>query len=140
MSSNNQEIRTYPSKGLIIFLSVVIFVSLAMSVVNYFVVDNLALKITLWVFFAIFFILSLVVLLNEAINYVSFNEESGALTIHKFIIKKKIQLTEISRIDNIEGFYIFYKDDQEIYRLGTQVKGVNTLIVKLERCGIKIKW
>ena len=140
MSSNNQEIRTYPSKGLIIFLSVVIFVSLAMSIVNYFVVDNMALKITLWVFFAIFFILSLVVLLNEAINYVSFNEESGVLTIHKFIIKKKIQLTEISRIGNIEGFYIFYKDDQEIYRLGTQVKGVNILIVKLERCGIKIKW
>ena len=110
MQSNNQEIRTYPSKGLIIFLSVVIFVSLAMSVVNYFVVDNLALKITLWVFFAIFFVLSLVVLLNEAINYLSFDEESKILIIHKFIIKKKIPLNELSRIDNIEGFYIFFKD------------------------------
>ena len=140
MQSNNREIRTYPSKGLIIFLSVVIFASLAMSVVNYFVVDNLALKITLWVFFAVFFILSLVVLLNEAIIYLSFNEDNKELIIHKFIIKKKIPLKEISRIDNNNGFYVFLKDNQEIYRVGTQVTGVNTLIVKLEKCGIKIKW
>lgn len=140
MREKKNEIRTYPSKGLIIFLSVVIVVSLLMSVANYFLVDVLALKIVLWIFFAIFFLLSLVVLLNEAIIYLSFNEDNKELVIHKFIIKKKIPLKDISRIDNNNGFYVFLKEDQEIYRVGTQVNGVNTLIVKLEKCGIKIKW
>ena len=80
------------------------------------------------------------VLLNEAIIYLSFNEDNKELVIHKFIIKKKIPLKEISRIDNNNGFYVFLKEDQEIYRVGTQVTGVTTLIVKLEKCGIKIKW
>ena len=140
MREKKNEIRTYPSKGLIIFLSVVIVVSLLMSVANYFLVDVLALKIVLWIFFVIFFVLSLVVLLNEAIIYLSFNEDNKELVIHKFIIKKKIPLKEISRIDNNNGFYVFLKEDQEIYRVGTQVTGVNILIVKLEKCGIKIKW
>ena len=90
MREKKNEIRTYPSKGLIIFLSVVIVVSLLMSIANYFFVDVLALKIVLWIFFAIFFVLSLVVLLNEAIIYLSFNEDNKELVIHKFIIKKKI--------------------------------------------------
>ena len=58
MREKKNEIRTYPSKGLIIFLSVVIVVSLLMSIANYFLVDVLALKIVLWIFFAIFFVLS----------------------------------------------------------------------------------
>lgn len=139
MKSNN-EYRTYPSKGLILFLSGVIFFAALIIVGVAFLVDNLALKIVLIIFSSIFIILSLIVLLNEAVNYLSLDEVNHSLIIHKLIIKKKIPLNEISRIENKEGFYIISKGKKELYRVGTNVTGVNTLIVQLERCGINIKW
>lgn len=139
MKSNN-EYRTYPSKGLILFLSGVIFFAALIIVGVAFLVDNLALKIVLIIFSSIFIILSLIVLTNEAVNYLSLDEVNHSLIIHKLIIKKKIPLNEISRIENKEGFYIISKGKKELYRIGTNVTGVNTLIVQLERCGINIKW
>ena len=139
MKSNN-EYRTYPSKGLILFLSGVIFFAALIIVGVAFLVDNLALKIVLIIFSSIFIILSLIVLLNEAVNYLSLDEVNHSLIIHKLIIKKKIPLNEISRIENKEGFYIISKGKKELYRVGTNVTGVNALIVQLERCGINIKW
>ena len=136
----NDEIRTYPSKGLILFLSGVILFA-ALSIVGLiFLVDNMALKIVLIIFCAIFIVLSLIVLLMEGINYLSIDEDNKQLIIHRFMIKKKIPLNEISRIENSEGFYIFSKGKKELYRVGVNVNGANTLVVRLERWGIKIQW
>ena len=74
MNKKENLLRTYPPKGLIIFLSIVIIFSILMSVGVFFLIDNLALKIVLWIFFGIFLILCLVVLLFEAINYLSLDE------------------------------------------------------------------
>ena len=68
-----------------------------------------------------------------------FNQEEEFLVIHK-LIKKKVPLSELSRIENKDGFYVFLKGKKEIYRIGTEVTGVSTLIVALEKRGIKIKW
>ena len=137
---NNDEIRTYPSKGLIIFLSGVIAFAAIIIVLVAFLVDNIALKIILIIFCAIFVILSLIVLLFEGVNYLSLDETNKELIIHKFLNKKKILLTDVSRIETQEGFYIFFKGGKELYRIGVNTDGANTLIVHLERCGIKIKW
>ena len=140
MNKKENLLRTYPPKGLIIFLSVVIIFSILMSVGVFFLIDNLALKIVLWIFFGIFLILCLVVLLFEAINYLSLDETNNLLIIHKFLHQQKIPLTDISRIENSKGFYVISKGHKEIYRIGTEVNGVSTLIVVLEKRGIKIKW
>ena len=142
MNSAQSDIRTYPSKGLIIFLLIVIAFSIGAIVLTALLLlkDNLALSIILWLFCGVFLVLSLIVLLFEAINYLSLDENNKQLIIHKFLIKKKIPANEISGIENNEGFYIFHQGKKELYRIGTQVQGANTLIVKLERWGIKIKW
>lgn len=140
MNKADNNIRTYQPKGLIIFLLAVIFLSLAISVANGFLVDNLALKIVIWIFCSIFFVLCLVVLVFEAINYLSLDEEKELLIIHRFLNKQKVPLNEISRIENNNGFYVFLKGKKEIYRIGTEVTGASTLIVRLEKRGIKIKW
>ena len=140
MNKADNNIRTYQPKGLIIFLLAVIFLSLAISVANGFLVDNLALKIVIWIFCSIFFVLCLVVLVFEAINYLSLDEEKELLIIHRFLNKQKVPLNEISRIENNNGFYVFLKGKKEIYRIGTEVTGASPLIVKLEKRGIKIKW
>ena len=140
MNKKENLLRTYPPKGLIIFLSVVIIFSILMSVGVFFLIDNLALKIVLWIFFGIFLILCLVVLLFEAINYLSLDETNNLLIIHKFLHQQKIPLTDISRIENNNGFYVISKGHKEVYRIGTEVNGVSTLIVVLEKRGIKIKW
>ena len=140
MNKKENLLRTYPPKGLIIFLSIVIIFSILMSVGVFFLINNLALKIVLWIFFGIFLILCLVVLLFEAINYLSLDETNNLLIIHKFLHQQKIPLTDISRIENSNGFYVISKGHKEIYRIGTEVNGVSTLIVVLEKRGIKIKW
>lgn len=140
MNKADNNIRTYQPKGLIIFLLVVIGLSLVIGVANGFLVDNLALKIVIWIFCSIFFVLCLVVLVFEAINYLSLDEEKELLIIHRFLNKQKVPLNEISRIENNNGFYVFLKGKKEIYRIGTEVTGASTLIVRLEKRGIKIKW
>ncbi len=135
MNKQNSGLRTYPSKGLIIFYLSVSVISLLAAVGTFFLIDNLALKIVLWIFLAIFFVLSLIVLLFEAINYLSFNQEEEFLVIHK-LIKKKVPLSELSRIENKDGFYVFLKGKKEIYRIGTEVTGVSTLIDDFEKRGI----
>jgi hypothetical protein len=133
-------IRTYPLKGLSIFLSVVIVLSIGLSIGIVFIEDLLALRIVIWVFSGIFAITSIVVLLKEAIIYLSFDEESEVLTSHEFIIRRKIPLTKISRIEVKDGFYVFYSGKQKIYTLGADRPNANELALALERHKIKIKW
>ena len=106
MNSAQSDIRTYPSKGLIIFLLIVIAFSIGAIVLTALLLlkDNLALSIILWLFCGVFLVLSLIVLLFEAINYLSLDENNKQLIIHKFLIKKKIPANEISGIENNEGF------------------------------------
>ena len=132
---DSNDIRTYPSKGLILFLSGVILFGALCIVGTVFLVDNMALKIVLIVFCAIFIVLSLIVLLMEAINYLSLDETNQQLVVHKFIVQKKIPLTKVSRVEVKDQ-----NGQKELHRTGVDVVGANTLIVHLERCGIKIKW
>ena len=140
MKKNKEEIRTYPSKGLVLFLSAVIILSLAISTGVYFIKDSLALKIVIWIFCLVFFVLSLIVLLNEAVIYLSISKENDCLVIHKFLRSKKIYFNELSRIENKDGYYVFLKGKNEVHRIGTSVNGINPLIVALEKRGIKIEW
>ena len=140
MKANKDIIRTYPSRGLIIFLSVVIIMSLGTSIGVYFLVDALALKIVIWIFCAIFFVLSIIVLINEAILYLSVSKNEDCLVLHKFLRNKKIKFSELTSVENKEGYYVFLHGEKEIHRIGTSVNGISPLMVELERRGIKIKW
>ena len=140
MKANKDIIRTYPSRGLIIFLSVVIIMSLGTSIGVYFLVDTLALKIVIWIFCAIFFVLSIIVLINEAILYLSVSKNEDCLVLHKFLRNKKIKFSELTSVENKEGYYVFLHGEKEIHRIGTSVNGISPLMVELERRGIKIKW
>ncbi len=137
----NNVIRTYPIKGLVIFLIGVVICSALIAVGNYFLLqDNLALQITVYIFCGIFFILSLIVLLKEALIYLYYEDETKSLVINNFIFKKKIPLTELSRIESKDGFYIFYKGKKELYRIGVERNGVGALMIALEKNGATIKW
>ena len=140
MKANKDIIRTYPSRGLIIFLSVVIIMSLGTSIGVYFLVDALALKIVIWIFCAIFFVLSIIVLINEAILYLSVSKNEDCLVLHKFLRNRKIKFSELTSVENKEGYYVFLHGEKEIHRIGTSVNGISPLMVELERRGIKIKW
>lgn len=140
MKANKDIIRTYPSRGLIIFLSVVIIMSFGTSIGVYFLVDTLALKIVIWIFCAIFFVLSIIVLINEAILYLSVSKNEDCLVLHKFLRNKKIKFSELTSVENKEGYYVFLHGEKEIHRIGTSVNGISPLMVELERRGIKIKW
>lgn len=134
-------IRTYPVKGLVIFLSIVIGVCLLVGVGNYFLIkDILALQIVIWIFCGVFLILSLIVLLKEAIVYIYFDEKAKEIVIQDFLHKKKIRLDELRRVEVKDGFYIFFKGNKEFYRMGTERTGANNLVVALEKNGANIKW
>ena len=133
-------IRTYPSKALITFLSVVITLSFGVSVGVYFIKDVLALKIVIWLFCLIFIVLSFVVLFGEALTYLSISEEKETLVVHKFLGKRSIKFDAIKSVENKDGYYVFMEKHKEFYRIGTSASGVNNLMLDLEKRGIKIKW
>ncbi len=133
-------LRTYPIKGLVIFLSIVIAVCVALAVTMIIIPEVLALKIVFWVISVVFGVLSLIVLLKEAIVYVSLDDEKDLVIIHEFLIKRKVPLKELSCIENKDGFYVFYQKGKKIYSLGTDRKGANEFILALEAREIKIRW
>ena len=114
--------------------------SFGTSIGVYFLVDTLALKIVIWIFCAIFFVLSIIVLINEAILYLSVSKNEDCLVLHKFLRNKKIKFSELTSVENKEGYYVFLHGEKEIHRIGTSVNGISPLMVELERRGIKIKW
>ena len=141
MKQNQEKIaRTYPVYKLIIFLLVVIVLSIAIAVGAIFLLDTLALQIVIYIFCGIFFVLSFVVLFKEAIVYLVADEKNKNLVIHGAILKRKIPFSLISRVDIKDGYYIFFNGKKELYRVGVERPGANSLVLCLEKNGINIKW
>lgn len=142
MAKDKKEfVRTYPVKGLVIFLSIVIGVSAAFAVANFFLLkDMLAFQIIIWILCAFFIVVSLIVLLKEALTYLYFDDENKVVVIHEVFSHKKIPLDNLKCIENKDGFYIFYQGKKEVYRIGTERLGADKLMVVLEKNGANIKW
>lgn len=130
--------RTYPSKGLIIALSCVLVISIGMLVLFIVINENIALKIFMYVMFAIFIIASTIVLLDQLTHYVEVDGE--CFKKHLLFMTKTININEIEKISYKNDFFdVFVKGKKFAYFSADTEEG-KRIIKYLDSKRVNIKW
>lgn len=131
-----QKLRTYPIKGLVIFLIVDIVISLA--TLGYFIWDrsNLLIAILVYIFGGLFAIIGIVVLLDQLFHYV---EVKNDCLINRILwIKNVLPFDKIKKVILIDEMYIIYSKKKRFCSMPSHIQGSNEIILYLERKGISL--
>ena len=135
----NNKIRTYPYKGLTIFMGLIFIFSIGIGLLVFFVEDILALKIFFLILCAFFMIGSLIVFLDQVCNYVEVKDD--VVIKHMVIGTRKIKFNQIFRVRVVDGFYIVQMADSGNFaKFATTVPNSEVVVVYLEKHGVKILW
>ena len=132
-------IRTYPIKGLMIFLIITFIVSLA--AVIYFIIaqdDPIVIRVLVWIFCGAFSIISLIVMSDQLFNYVEVRDDK--LISHKFLTKKVINIKNIQRIKSEENIFNVYVDNMKVVSFYSYSKESQEIIVYLDKHHVHIEW
>ena len=106
-------IRTYPIKGLMIFLSIVFIVSLAAVIFFIFSKDDVFIvRLLVWIFCGAFTILSAIVMIYQLSTYTEIKDDN--FISHSFLSKKVIKIEDIQKIRNIDGEFHIYVDNRKV--------------------------
>lgn len=133
------KIRTYPVKGLTIFMGVVFLGSLAMIILMAFLFDELlVIRILVWVVCGLFVILSSIILSIQLFHY--FVIDGDFLIKKGLFISKRIRIKKISRIRVKDDTYFIYDEDNLFGEIPTFIGGAQEVILYLEKSGVKIDW
>lgn len=133
------KIRTYPVKGLTIFMGVVFLGSLAMIILMAFLFDELlVVRILVWIVCGLFVILSSIILSIQLFNY--FVIDGDFLIKKGLFISKRIRIKKISKIRVKDDTYFIYDEDNLFGEFPTFIGGAQNMILYLEKCGVKIDW
>lgn len=135
----NSLVRTYPIKGLVVFLSVAFFMSAGMIILMAFLKDeNIVIRILVWILCSAFVLASGVMLAQQLLFYVELDEEY--FIKHAFFSKFKIAYKRIDKLVNKDGFYDIYVDGKKISSIATNTKEAQQIILIMEKKGVKIDW
>ena len=132
-------IRTYPIKGLLIFLIITFVVSLA--AVIYFIIaqdDVFVVRLLVWIFCGAFTIISLIVMCDQIFNYIEVRDDK--LISHKFLTKKIVNIKNIERIVNEDNVSNVYVDNQKVFYFFTFSKEAQEILVYLDKMHVRIDW
>lgn len=132
-------IRTYPIKGLLIFLIITFVVSLA--AVIYFIIaqdDVFVVRLLVWIFCGAFTIISLIVMCDQIFNYIEVRDEK--FISHKFLSKKIVDINNIQRIRNEDNVFNVYVDNQKITSFYSYSKEAQEILVYLDKMHVQIDW
>jgi len=134
-----ERIRTYPVKGLVIFLSIAFVVSLGMIILMAFLKDEMwVIRILVWILCSIFTLASGTMLIQQLFFYI---EVRGDYFIKHFMLSShKIPLKNIDKIVNKDGWYDIYVEGKKIVSFATNTKESQEMIIYLEKHGVKIDW
>ncbi len=133
-----KDLRTYPIKGLMIFLSVVLVVCPGFSVLAYLLFDDLAMKVVFWVICTVFFAIAAVLFCNQLFFYVQINGDT--IIVHKMFRKTVIPFDRITNVKIEDGFYVGYHSDARLFQFGTEQKNAGNMVSYMERRGVHINW
>ena len=132
---NKNKLRTRPSKGLIVFLSIAIAISSGALVL--FIIDrsNLFISILVYIFAGMFVIGGLVVLLDQLFRYIELVEDK--LIDHIFFKKNVLAVAKITKVTLKKGMYEIYSKKGKFCSLPSEQLGVSLIMVGLQRQGIE---
>ncbi|MFA7032504.1 MAG: hypothetical protein WC201_02975 [Bacilli bacterium] len=133
---SEKKLRTQPIKGLIIFL--IIDITISMIALGYFIYDvsNLFISILVYIFGGMFFIIGVVVLLDQLFHYVEVKNDS--LVNHILWKKYVLPFEKIKRVILVDEMYHVYSKKKRFCVMPSHVRGSNEIIIYLERQGISL--
>ena len=135
----NTLVRTYPIKGLVIFMAIAFLMSIGMIILMAFLKDeNIVIRILTWALCGLFTLASGFMLCQQLLFYVELDDEY--FIKHAFFSKYKIAYKRIDKLVNKDGFYTIYVDGKKISSIATNTKEAQQIIVIMEKKGVKIDW
>ena len=137
--ARNTLVRTYPIKGLVIFMAVAFLMSVGMIIFMAFMKDeNIVIRILTWILCSAFALASGFMLCQQLLFYVELDDEY--FIKHAFFSKYKIAYKRIDKLVNKDGFYDIYVDGKKISSIATNTKESQQIVLIMEKKGVKIDW
>ena len=129
-------IRTTRSKGLIIFLSVMLFITAAFIVLIAFIEKASAFAILGYIMCGIFNVIALFLLISALTDFV---EVKGDLIVTQTLfVRKKALVSNISKIVHDKNFYVIYIKDKAFTSLNDRDPVTQKMLFQFEKQGINL--
>ena len=139
MGRKNGSVRTYPIKGLVIFLLVAFLMSTGLIILMAFMSDeNIVIRILVFIVCGLFVFASGFMLCQQLLFYVEVDE--NYFIKHAFFSKFKIAYKRIDKLVNNNGFYDVYVDGKKISSIPANTKESQQILLIMEKKGVKIDW
>ena len=139
MARKPGSVRTYPIKGLVIFMAIAFLGSLGMILLMAFMSDeNIIIRILTFILCGVFMIASGIILVQQLLFYVEVDDEY--FIKHFMFSKNKIAFKRIEKLVNHDGFYDIYVDGKKISSIAANTKESQEMIIIMEKKGVKIDW
>lgn len=139
MARNPNSVRTYPIKGLVIFLSIAFVMSLGMIILMAFLSDeNIVIRFLVWILCGLFVFASGFMLVQQLLFYVEVDDEY--FIKHVMFTRIKVPFKRIEKLVNHDGFYDIYVDGKKFSSIAANTKESQQMIVIMEQKGVKIDW
>ena len=131
------KLRTEPIKGLVIFLAIVIPVSIAALIITIIDRSNWTISILTYIFGGLFVVLGTIILIDQLFHYTELKED--VLIDHVVFKKRSLPISKIKKIVLQKGIYEIYYKKGLFCSLPSQLKGVNYIMVALQRHGLEVE-
>lgn len=133
----SNRIRTGYSKGLLIFLGIIMATTAGFFVPLVIIEEfGLGFRILGFIFCGSFFLFALFLFLDTLFHYVYVEKDEIVNVI--FFVKKKAKISEITRIESGEGYYQVYVSGHPFCALNSQEKETTSILYQFERHGFNL--
>lgn len=128
---SRSDIRTRPIKGLVIFDTIGVLVSLA-AFIWFIIFDELLIfRILIFVFCPIFIIAGTLSLIDQLFHYLEV--KGDRLHNHILWIDKSIKIEAIEKLELKNGMFYIYHRDKKFASMPSHLAGADKIIIALER-------
>ena len=134
----NNKIKSKPIKKLCIFAGVGVLLSLAVILIFIFTNDPVAIKVTMWVFSGIFFVVGSIILWVQLLHFVVLEDDK--LIRYRSIFKKQIDIKSIDKVVNNDGLFDIIVNGKRFVTLSSDDENTKLILIALEKQDVKIKW
>ena len=125
-------IRTSRSKGLIIFLSVMLFTTIIFIVLIALIEKASAFAILGYIMCGIFNLIALFLLISALTDFVD------TITTQTMFVRKKAHVSKISKIVHEKNFYVIYVKDKVFTSLNDRDTETSKMLFQLEKQGVNL--
>ena len=129
-------IRTTRSKGLIIFLSVMLFTTIAFIVLIALIEKASAFAILGYIMCGAFNLIALFLLISALTDFVEV--KGDIITTQTLFVRKKAQISSIQKIVHEKNFYVIYIKDKVFTSLNDRDPETQKMLFQIEKQGVNL--